>query len=577
MINKILYVLEKKDRIRLVLLIMLMLVGACVELISVSVILPLVNVVTDKDIIYTDTTYQFIGNIFHLTNVSDYVIFFAIAIAIMYVFKNVFLVIENDIQFRFLFNSKRKLSSRLLASYLSKDYLFFTQNSIPELQRNIVQDVGTFYYALQSMLQLVTEIIVGVVLVVYLFTVDIITTACIFCLLGLFSVAFFVIYRKQCTKRGRIFRDATAITNKWLLQSFEGIKEIKIMHKEEFFWENYDNASKVVAHSDRVSHVLSYIPRPVMETFVIAGLMLVIGVRVFLGGSIDGFVSVLSAFVVAAYRMIPAFNRIAANYSWIMYGKPSVDSVYDIVKKFEIENADKLVEEGEIRFNDINVDNLTFKYPEGKENVIENVAFIIPLNKSVAFVGKSGAGKTTLADLILGIINPTSGDVKVSGKSIYDNKTAWQKQIGYIPQVIYLMDDTIRNNIAFGIDGSDIDDDAIWNALKEAQLDEYVKGLPKQLDTMVGDRGIRLSGGQRQRIGIARALYRNPLFLVFDEATSALDGETEQAVMESIKALHGKRTILIIAHRLSTIKDCDIIFKVEDKKVTQVAYTDLDS
>lgn len=577
MINKILYVLEKKDRIRLVLLIMLMLVGACVELISVSVILPLVNVVTDKDIIYTDTTYQFIGNIFHLTNVSDYVIFFAIAIAIMYVFKNVFLVIENDIQFRFLFNSKRKLSSRLLASYLSKDYLFFTQNSIPELQRNIVQDVGTFYYALQSMLQLVTEIIVGVVLVVYLFTVDIITTACIFCLLGLFSVAFFVIYRKQCTKRGRIFRDATAITNKWLLQSFEGIKEIKIMHKEEFFWENYDNASKVVAHSDRVSHVLSYIPRPVMETFVIAGLMLVIGVRVFLGGSIDGFVSVLSAFVVAAYRMIPAFNRIAANYSWIMYGKPSVDSVYDIVKKFEIENADKLVEEGEIRFNYINVDNLTFKYPEGKENVIENVAFKIPLNKSVAFVGKSGAGKTTLADLILGIINPTSGDVKVSGKSIYDNKTAWQNQIGYIPQVIYLMDDTIRNNIAFGIDGSDINDDAIWNALKEAQLDEYVKGLPKQLDTMVGDRGIRLSGGQRQRIGIARALYRNPLFLVFDEATSALDGETEQAVMESIKALHGKRTILIIAHRLSTIKDCDIIFKVEDKKVTQVAYTDLDS
>lgn len=577
MINKILYVLEKKDRIKLVLLIILMLVGACVELISVSVILPLVNVVTDKDIIDTDATYQFIGNIFHLTNVRDYVIFFAIAIAVMYVFKNVFLVIENDIQFRFLFNSKRKLSSRLLASYLSKDYLFFTQNSVPELQRNIMQDVGTFYYALQNILQLATEIIVGGVLVVYLFTVDIITTASIFCLLGVFSVLFFMIFRKQSTKQGNIFRDATAKTNKWLLQSFEGIKEIKIMHKEDFFWENYDNASRMVAHSDRVSHVLNYMPKPVMETFVIVGLMLVIGMRVFWGGSIEGFIPVLTAFVVAAYRMIPAFNRIAACYGWIMYGKPSVDSVYDIVKKFDIENADKLVEGGEIRFDKINVDNLTFRYPEGKENVIENVEFNIPLNTSVAFVGKSGAGKTTLADLILGIINPTSGDIKVNDKSIYDNKTAWQNQIGYIPQVIYLMDDTIRNNIAFGIAGSDIDDDAIWNALKEAQLDEYVKGLPKQLDTMVGDRGIRLSGGQRQRIGIARALYRNPLFLVFDEATSALDGETEQAVMESIKALHGKRTILIIAHRLSTIKDCDIIFKVEDKKVTQVAYTDLDS
>lgn len=577
MLNKILFVLGKKEKGKLILLTLLLMMGAMVELVSVSIILPLVSIVTNNDVIYTDGKYKLLGNIFNLTNIRDYVIFFTVSITFIYIFKNTFLVIENDIQFKYIFNNKRKLSSKLLLTYLSKDYLFFTENSIPELQRNIMQDVATFFYTLQNMIQLITEIIVGGVLVLYLLFVDLKTTCIIGGALGVFSMFFFLIFKKQSTKQGEIFRNATAKTNKWLLQSFEGIKEIKVMHKEKFFWENYDAAAVTTAHSDRITHVLNYMPKPVMETFVIAGLMLVIGARVIMGDNIERFIPVLTAFVVAAYRMLPAFNRISSCYGWIMYGKPAVENIYDIVKKVSELNENSREDKEEINFGDIVVNNVSFKYPEGKENVLENVTFTIPRNKSVAFVGKSGAGKTTLADVILGIINPISGDVEVKGKSIFENKMSWQKKIGYIPQAIYLMDDSIRNNIAFGIESEGIDDNEIWNALREAQLDEFVRELPKQLDTEVGDRGIRLSGGQRQRIGIARALYRKPEFMVFDEATSALDKETEQAVMESIKELHGKRTILIIAHRLSTIKECDAIIKVENKKAMVVSYDELEA
>jgi len=284
------------------------------------------------------------------------------------------------------------------------------------------------------------------------------------------------------------------------------------------------------------------------------------------------FVSTMSVFAVAAYRLLPSFNRISGYLSRIMFNKVSVDAIYEDLKA--VEELEKVEREEDnssaIKFEkDIRVDNMSFKYPDSEKNVISDVDILIPKNKSVAFIGPSGAGKTTLADIILGILYPQKGGIKVDGVGISGNSKAWKEKLGYIPQAIFLTDDTIKRNIAYGIDDAEIDEKRIQEVINEAQLREYVDSLPDGIETEIGERGVRLSGGQRQRIGIARALYSNPEILVLDEATSALDTETETAVMEAINHLSGKKTMIIIAHRLSTIENCDIVFEIKDGKVTR--------
>ena len=288
----------------------------------------------------------------------------------------------------------------------------------------------------------------------------------------------------------------------------------------------------------------------------------------------------LSIFVVSAFRMLPSFNRITGSYNNIMYSKAAVGAVYEeLIKVEELENNNEkpvdaipVVGYGSA---DINVDGLEFSYGEEYDNVIERVTLSLKNCESTAIIGESGSGKSTFADLILGILKPTGGDIYFDGNSIYENISKWHKTIGYVPQTIYLIDDTIRRNIAFGILDEDIDEEKVWKALKEAQIDEFVRQLPNGLDTSVGDRGVRLSGGQRQRIGIARALYNDPKILILDEATSALDNETETAVMEAIDEMQGNRTLIIIAHRLTTIKNCSKIFRVENKGVAMVRHEEI--
>lgn len=320
------------------------------------------------------------------------------------------------------------------------------------------------------------------------------------------------------------------------------------------------------------NEILAAIPKYIVETVCMVGMLIAIIIKMYFGrNDFQAFVVQLSAFAVAAFRLLPSVGKLNAYINSVMYSKSSLDLIYRDLK--EIENCKmidfkerKEVEEWNLE-NKIELKNIAYHYPDSNKLVLSDVSFSIKKGETIALIGSSGAGKTTLADILLGLLQPVKGTILVDGKNIYDNMDAWHRMLGYIPQTIYLSDDTIRNNIAFGIREEDIDDDAINDALKKAQLYDFVQTLDKGLDTFVGDRGVRLSGGQRQRIGIARALYYNPEILILDEATSALDNETESAVMEAIESLKGMKTMVIIAHRLTTLKNADVIYEVGDGKV----------
>jgi len=358
---------------------------------------------------------------------------------------------------------------------------------------------------------------------------------------------------------------------KCMHQSFGGIKEIKISDNEQFFKDQFWDIAAGLARNQVKNGLYNAIPKPMMETMVIAVILVIVALKTASGNSASSFIPIITVFALAAFRLLPSVNKISSYVGVIMYNKVAVESVYHEVNEMRqnVSMRESAVEE-EIHFHKaICLNDVVFAYDGAEKNVIDHVSLEIEKNTSVAFIGPSGAGKTTIVDVMLGILKNQEGSITVDGTDIRNAMSGWHQKIGYIPQVIYLMDDTIRNNIAFGIKPELIDDVQVWKALEEAQLKEFVETLDDGLDTMVGELGTRLSGGQRQRIGIARALYRKPELLVLDEATSALDNETEKAVMEAIDSLHGKLTLIIIAHRLTTIKNCDVVYEIKDGTVEE--------
>lgn len=574
MLKQIYYILDKRQRRNACILMFATLIGSFIELLGVSAIMPLVTVVTDNSVIETNPIYSKIADIFNLHEPRVFVVAMAVFLIVVYVVKNLYICMQYNVQYRFTYNSQRKLSKIMLDYYVHQDYLFHTNTNVSVLERNIGSDVNFCFDALLNMLSFSNEAIVVVVLVIYLAIVDPVSTFTMAGILAVFFLVFVLFFKRYSVKLGTKTREAAAVQGKWLLQSFAGIKEIKVMNKEDYFIDNYDREMKNYSDIRRKQAFATALPKPVMETVCIGGLLGVMSVKIYNGGNMAQFVPLLSVFAVAAFRMLPSINKLSGCYSAIMYSKTAVESVYKDVttmrqSKEKIEKTEKDDFVFELK-ESVKINNLTFRYPGGEEDVLTDASFEIKKLKSTALIGPSGAGKSTMADLILGVLTPVEGSITVDGVNIQDHLSPWHNKIGYIPQVIYLMDDTIRANIAFGVPKDQVDDEKIWRALKEAQLDEFVKSQPQGLDSEVGDRGVRISGGQRQRIGIARALYSDPEVLVLDEATSALDNETETAVMESIDALHGSRTMIIIAHRLTTIRNCDYIYQVADKKVRLV-------
>lgn len=572
MYKKLNYIFSRQDRIKIVLLMIMMIIGSFLELLGVAVFQPFVDIIMSPETITKNKWLSMLNDFFACATVESFLTVLAIGIILIYVVKNIYLWLEQNYILKFSYGVQQKLSTRLLTTYLDEPYTFHLNNNLAVLQRSMQEDTGLFTQVLMHTLQLVAEIVVCIALGVYLFNVSHSITAIIGILLVVCVAIFTKINRsfaKQLGKEAQIYKGKLY---QWVNQSLGGVKEVKVLNREDFFISSYKKYYKLYIKGVRQNRLLSITPKYMVEAVCMTGMLIAIVIKLNFGRKdVTDFIPQLATFAVAAFRLLPSVGRINEHVTNILYAVPSVDLIYDDLKGIEDYHKQQGQDEGrEWKFeNAITANHITYAYPNTETNVLENADCIIPKGKTVAFIGSSGAGKTTMADIILGLLTPQRGWIKVDDIDVFKNLTLWHHKIGYIPQVIYLSDDTIRRNIAFGVHDDQIDDEAVHEALKKAQLAEFVESLPEGLDTVVGDRGVRLSGGQRQRIGIARALYHDPEILVLDEATSALDNDTETAVMEAIEHLQGSKTMIIIAHRLTTIRNADIIYEVKDQKVIE--------
>lgn len=566
------YVLNNKQKLQIVGLFIMIFVGAVIELIGVSIILPFVNAVTTPEAFMQKSYVIMFCRLLHVAEARMLLFWIAIILTIVYILKNIYICIMNDVLYAFIYNNQRKLAYEIFECCLKQPFLFFVSKNSAEMIRTISCDVGMFYNSILAVLQFFTEISVCGLLLAMMIYMDKSITIGIAIMLVIFVYVYMKLIKQKVLNLSEQTRADQVKMTSWIQQAFGGIKEIKILGREKFFLDSYDVNFGGYSEASRKFIVYSVMPKPLLETLCISGLMGVIAVKLYRGVDLSYFIPTLSVFAVAAFRILPSAGRIAQHINNISYNSIAVDIVYRNKKIVDELERRGDINDGEMESFEINkgivLKNVQFKYPERETMILDDVSIEIPKNKSVAFIGPSGAGKTTLADVILGVLAPENGQILADDIDVYKNIKAWNKHLGYIPQAIFLTGASIKENIAFGVPKDEIDEDKVWTALEDAQLKDFVMSLEKGLDTHVGERGAKISGGQRQRIGIARALYTNPDVLVLDEATSALDTETETAVMEAIDGLSGKKTIIIIAHRLSTIRNCDIIYEVSNGMVS---------
>ncbi|MBR1472109.1 MAG: ABC transporter ATP-binding protein [Lachnospiraceae bacterium] len=584
MIKKLWGIFDRKQKIQIFGILIIIAVSSLLELLGVSAILPLIQAVTEPEIIDTNKYFLFVKQFLNIDSPQIFIVVCSLVLSAIYIIKNIYIIWMNNVLYKFTYFSQAKLSVSMMENYVYRDYQFHVDHNVAELNRNVESDVAACFYTVISVLQLIIEILVCILLVTFLALTDLETTIIISLLMSCLVLLFMLVFKKRIQFYGAKSRSYGAERSKWFLQTFNGIKEIKILNQEKFFCDRYDQCYHEYAMVMQRQQVLNNISKPMVEMFCISGILIFMSFRILAGADMSQFVPTLSVFAVAAFRMMPSFNRISGYLNAIMFNKASVDAVYNdvmemksILKQVKEERMAEKEDEWHIQ-EKISVKNLSFSYPARPDHeILKDISLDIPYKKSVAFVGSSGAGKTTLVDLILGVFQPDSGGIFLDGKNINANMRGWHKLIGYIPQSIYLLDDTVRRNVALGVDDNEIDEKKVWEVLEEAQLADFIREQPEGLDTNIGDRGVKLSGGQRQRIGIARALYTDPELLVLDEATSALDTETETAVMDAIFHLAGKLTMIVIAHRITTIRDCDHIFRIEDGKACKVTYEEIEA
>lgn len=567
-IKKLNKVLSKKQKGRVAVLIVMIVISGLLETLGVSMILPIVTAIVQPNAFTENQIVVVLNRFLHCKDINQFMLIMIFAMILIYILKNVYMCFLYYVQNTFISNSQYRISRDLLQIYLNKPYEFYLNANTSDILRTVYSDTTGVFSLLLMCMQLITELVVGVFICISLMMVDAQMTILIAVLLGGTTLLINGILKPRMQRIGAESREKQSLMYGNIIQVVTGMKDVKIFTKESFFLEGYKKHGKRFYNLSRDYEVLSSIPRLMIEAISIAGVLGYLAVMILTGHDVTDMLPQLSAFAVAASRLMPCANR-ASNYlARIAYYKPNLDFVYENVDMPQRSGSDSDIvirrEEKELTFRDkVEVKELSFKYPNTENYIVENANMEIPIGKSIGIVGPSGAGKTTVVDIVLGLLKPQKGEVLCDGQDVFANYTGWLHNIGYIPQTINLINDSIRANVAFGIEEEEISEKRVWEVLDEAQMKEFVQGLPEGLDTNIGERGVRLSGGQRQRIGIARALYHNPELLILDEATSALDNDTEAAIMEAIDNFHGKKTMLIIAHRLKTIENCDMIYKVD--------------
>lgn len=573
--KKLNYILDKRQKINIVVLAVMIFIGGILETLSISAMLPVVWVIIDAESVQQNKYCQWAMDFLHLHDMHEFIITLLALLMIMYLLKNAYLLWLTSEQNRFISGNRNKIISQVLREFLNRPYEFYLDADIPTVFRLTDSDIPNVFSILMALISLASETVVFVLICGVLIATDWRLVLFLVIISGIVTIVMFKVLKPRLNKLGTTNQAIQSRIAKWRIQAIYGIKDVKVLHREAFFADNYESNGKIGARLNQKYAVINAMPRLLIESIFMVSILGYLIVCVAAGDDMKQMIPTLTAFGLAAVRLMPCVNRINTYLTDISYFRPCLDYVYENMNINEISKKTNqtLLPADETKTmqlkNRIELKNIVYAYPNTDTLIFDHANMTVPYGKSVGIMGPSGAGKSTIVDILLGLLKVHEGQILCDGDNVFDNYPAWLAQIGYIPQSIYLVDEPIRNNIAFGIADDEIDDNRIWQVLEEAQLKEFIQTLPEGLDTTIGDRGVRLSGGQRQRLGIARALYHNPEILVFDEATSALDNETEAAVMEAINSFHGKKTMVIIAHRLNTIEKCDMIYKVEGGKITQ--------
>ena len=576
LLQKINQIFDKKQKRQLVLLGFMIFIGGFLETLGVSTMIPVVTVLLTPEKVqeYIDK-YEVLGNIctvFHITSVNQVAVSLLLFLMAVYVIKNLYLLFLVYRQNTFITQNRNNMISRVMAEFLNRPYEQYLGADIPTVFRITDSDIPQTFALMLAVLSLASEVVVSCLIFLVLLIQNVKMTLFVMFVFGVLTLVIVKVLKPRLNRIGAKNQEIQSRIAKWRIQATYGLKDVKVLNREEFFVRNYYETGKVGANVARNYAVLNNTPRLLIETIFIVSMLGYITIYINGGGDVSEMMTTIATFGVAAIRVLPSVNRINTYITEIAYATPSLNFVYENLQqgmKTDAMLAERKAnsQKEKLKLDDkIELNHISFHYPDSDKNIFTDAHMVVPRGKSVGIMGSSGAGKSTIVDILLGLLHAQEGQITCDGVDIFKNYESWLAQIGYIPQSIYLIDESIRENIAFGIDADKIDEKRIWEVLEEAQLKEFIEELPEGLDTTIGDRGIRLSGGQRQRIGIARALYHNPEILVFDEATSALDNETEAAVMEAVNSFHGKKTMVIIAHRLNTIEKCDIIYKVENEK-----------
>lgn len=596
LIKKTVYMMDLPQKILCLIVFVLTCVGSGLECLGVSAIVPLVNVIQDPNAILQShffKSHDFLAKM----NYNQVVVAIGGGVVFLYIFKNAYFIFMSWMRVKFASKIQREMSVKMLTSYLSRGYQFFLTKNFGEFNRGVSGDTSAVYAVLNAVFRLVSESLTIFLICIFMIFSDWQMALAMVVMALICLLLIYFLFRKNMYKAGVEGRKYGARASQALIQVFSGVKDVLLLRKQRYFVDEYEKNQIRLQKAQCKTTIGGESPSYIIEGLCVSGLMVVVCIRIMSGSADENFIAVLASFAVGAFRILPSLGKISIALNSLMNSLPSIDALHEQIKEAEVyagEHPDMLfkIEQGTDRLgliskernfdavekknawdgrekfcDTLELKNITFKYNNELGNVLENINLSIKKGQAIAFIGSSGAGKSTLADILLGLLIPQAGAVYMDGVKISDVPELWSETVGYVPQSVFLSDDSIRKNVAFGENEKEIDDDRVCEALERAELADFIASLPEGVETSVGDRGVRLSGGQRQRIAIARALYHRPEILVLDEATSALDNDTEAAIMSAIDTLQGQVTLVIVAHRLTTVRKCDVIYEVQDRQI----------
>jgi len=561
-LQKIWSLLLPKEKLLSVCILVMMLISSALELLGIGLVLPVIALLAKPELIeqnkYLHKLYEFINPSSH----NSFLIILCITLIVLYILKNIFLAFQSYVQTTFILKKGAMLANKLFSNYIHAPYKYHLTHNTGYLLGNIGLAANVLSTGLLVPLMiLITEFfVVLAVFIMLLYFSPIVTVGLIFAILLVTAITYYPLRHKNY-KLGKILKDESLEMNKYALQGLKAIKESKVRNSEDFFTEQYSQHRMTYNKTSAESIFLGNLPRFTIEAMAVSLGLGALLILIISGKSTGSIILTLSLFAASAIRLMPSMTRIQYSLTRIKQNLYSFNSLFYDLADFKIEDKSSL-DRSMVFKESIKLKDISFSYGNTVKNIFTDFSLTIKKNSSVAFVGPTGCGKTTMVDIILGLLKPQTGSIKIDGRNITECLQSWQKMIGYVPQFIFLLDDTIKSNVAFGEPNEVIDDERVEKCLKMAQVYDFIETLPNGINNLIGENGIRLSGGQRQRIGIARALYHNPEILILDEATSALDHETETAFIDALNNLKGKMTIIMIAHRLTTVQNCDEIIKL---------------